>query len=351
MRIAYERWTDSAVVHELTAHGIELCRLDLDAPASRNWSMLETVHGYAVPSRVDCVAVDDGEQWLVDARFLARCPQLLVVCTPGAGYESVDVEACTRAGVLACNNSGPGAGAVAEHALGLMLAVTKRIVESDRLLRSEGSRLDRLGLVGRELCGRTLGIVGLGAIGCRTASLARAFGMTVIASDPDPPIPQPAEVVLVAFEHLLEAADIVHVSCPLSADTRGLFDTSAFAAMRQGAIFISTARGEVHDEDALFSALARGHLAGAGLDVFHQEPPPVDHPLLTLPNVVATPHVGGYTVEARQALAQSALAQWLRVAAGETPHGVLNPQVSELFQRRWRLLNESGSPISAVGRE
>ncbi len=285
---------------------------------------LAAAHVYHVSSARD----DLPAPWFVNAALLQRCPRLLAVSAYGAGYDTVDVPACTAAGVAVLNQAGSNAAAVAEHTLGLMLGLCKRITESDRRLRS-GERFARSDASGRSLHGRTLGIVGIGHAGRRVAALAQAFGMKVLACDP---LLDAAEIKRrgaepVPLPQLLQRADVVSLHCPLDASTEGLFDDQAFAAMRPGALFISTARGGIHDEGALHAALLRGHLGGAGLDVWNVEPPPADHPLLKLGNLIATAHNAGVTREARVAMASMAAAQIVSLARGERPPRLVNPQV------------------------
>ncbi|KUI47313.1 3-phosphoglycerate dehydrogenase [Mycobacterium sp. GA-1199] len=327
-RLVYERWTDQVAGDILAEADIELVKLDLGASAGKGWEALESAHGYQVATRTDVASIDDGTQWLAGQALVNRCPQLLAVCSAGAGYDVIDVEACTRAGVAVCNNSGPGAEAVAEHALGLMLDLAKKITAADRALRS-GPLGDRLGLRGTQLFGKTLGIVGLGAIGGRLVELCAPFGMDVLVFDPyvDDATARARGAARVDLSELVERSDFIQVTCPLTAETRGLFGAKQFAAMKPTAYFITTARGPVHDEAALYDALAGGGIAGAGLDVFHEEPPRHDNPLLRLDNVVATPHVAGITVEAARDIAVATATQWQTIFSGDMPPRLLNPEV------------------------
>ncbi|OBK77022.1 hydroxyacid dehydrogenase [Mycobacterium sp. 1165178.9] len=327
-RIVYERWTDPVAGDILEVADIEVVKLDLNAPTEDGWAVLESANGYQVATRTDVAAVPDGEQWLVGPALVQRCDQLLAVCSAGAGYDVIDVEACTRAGIAVCNNSGPGAEAVAEHALGFMLDLAKKITVADRVLRS-GPLGDRLALQGSQLLGKTLGVVGLGAIGGRLVELCAPFGMEVLVHDPYVDETTAAErgVTLVELGELVERSDFIQVTCPLTAETRGLFGSAEFAAMKPSAFFITTARGAVHDEAALHDALVSGGIAGAGLDVFHQEPPRPDNPLLGLDNVIATPHVAGITVEAARDIAVATATQWQVIFEGQMPPRLLNPDV------------------------
>ncbi|MDV3134593.1 hydroxyacid dehydrogenase [Mycobacterium sp. 29Ha] len=335
-RLVYERWTDPAAGDILEVADIELVNLDLTAPPEQGWAALETAHGYQVATRTDVASVNDGAQWLAGPALVRRCPQLLAVCSAGAGYDVIDVEACTRAGIAVCNNSGPGAEAVAEHALGFMLDLAKKITVADRALRS-GALGDRLALMGSQLLGKTLGVVGLGAIGSRLVELCAPFGMEVIVFDPyvDETTASERGVQLVRLAELVERSDFVQVTCPLTTETQGLIGKAQFSAMKPTAFFITTARGPVHDETALYDALVGGGIAGAGLDVFHEEPPRRDNPLLQLDNVVATPHTAGITVEAARDIAVATATQWQTIFTGGMPPRLLNPDVWPRYCERF----------------
>ncbi len=265
-----------------------------------------------------------------DASLLKRCPNLLAVSANGSGCDTIDIDACTEAGVMVLNQVGGNADSVAEMTLGLMLAVLRRIAESDRRLRSSDRGFAREDLMGRELRGRTLGLVGMSEIGRRTAALGRAFGMRVLGFDPalDAAELERRGAEAVSFDELLLHSDIVSLHCPRNAHTVGMMNAARFAAMKPGSTFITTARSGIHDEAALADALVNGHLAGAGLDVWDQEPPPPENPLLRLPNVVATYHSAGVTQEARRnnaTLAATQIAQLL--TTGKRPDRLVNPQV------------------------
>lgn len=327
-RLVVERWTDPAAVDILDLSDIDIVNLDLTAPAEQGWAALESAHGYQVATRTDVAAVADGGQWLAGEALIARCSSLLAVCSAGAGYDVIDIDACTRAGVAVCNNSGPGAEAVAEHALGFMLDLAKKITRSDRALRS-GPLGDRMTLRGSQLFGKTLGVVGLGAIGGRLVELCAPFDMEILVFDPylDAATAQARGVQQVTLDELVERSDFIQVTCPLTSETQGLIGRAQFAAMKPTAFFITTARGPVHDEAALRAALVAGRIAGAGLDVFHDEPPRHDNPLLQLDNVVATPHTAGITVEAARDIAVATANQWQTIFDGRMPPRLLNPDV------------------------
>ncbi|MBO9329126.1 3-phosphoglycerate dehydrogenase [Achromobacter sp. HZ01] len=292
---------------------------------------LAGAHAYHVSAAKDEVPA----RWQVSESLLAACPRLLCVSSGGAGYDTVDVAACTRAGVAVVNQAGANAASVAEMTYALLLALVKRLRASQAALLA-GTAATREALMGHEIEGRVLGLVGIGEIGARVARAAAGFGMRVLACDPLLPAgeirrrgAEPADLAA-----LLDAADVVSLHCPLNGETRGMFGAEQFGRMKPGALFISTARGGIHDEDALLAALRDGRLAGAGLDVWSQEPPPPDHPLLLRPDVVATYHTGGVTHEGRRKVAQGSAAQIAAMLAGRRPARLLNPEVWPRFLER-----------------
>jgi len=332
--VRFNLWTSPRFDELLNASpAVALQVLDLHAADEANWQALAQAHIYQVSAAKDDVPL----QWQVTEALLARCPNLLCVSSSGAGYDTVDVAACTQQGVLVVNQSGGNAIAVAEHAFGLILDIKHRITESDARLKKKPNDLKREDLMGHDIHGQTLGLIGLGNIGQRMARLADAFGMRVVAHDPylsDSEIrARGAEPV--SFDELLAQSDVVSLHCPRNAETLKLFDTAAFARMKRGATFISTARGGIHDEAALYTALVSGHLAGAGLDVWEVEPPSHEHPLLTLPNVVSTFHTAGVTHEARHNIHAIAAQQILAICAGEPAPRVINPEVLPVFTARF----------------
>jgi len=273
----------------------------------------------------------------VTPRLLELNPHLLAVSTYGAGYDSVDVDACTKAGIIVMNQAGANRDSVAEHTFALMLSVVHRLVESDHALRTRRG-FTREDLMGHEVKGMTLGIVGIGHVGTSVARLAAAFGMKVIATDP---FVSEAEIRArgaqpVSFDELVSTADVVSLHCPRDKTTINMMGAAQFAAMKRGSYFITTARGGIHDEMALAKALESGHLAGAGLDVWEPEPPPLDHPLLKLPNVFATYHTAGVTYEARRNIAIEGSEQIVGLTRGEKPPRLVNPAAWPAFEARSR---------------
>jgi D-3-phosphoglycerate dehydrogenase len=263
---------------------VRLDRLENESAEEIASPILAAAHAYQIGAARDELA----RHFHADADLLARAPNLLIVSSNGAGYDPVDVEACTAAGVLVVNQSGGNAHSVAEHALGMMLTLSKRILEADRALRREAN-VNRNALIGTEAQGRTIGIVGLGHVGRRIAELCRGLlGMKVLAYDPYLSTAEMAArgAEKVELDDLLRRSDYVSINCPLTRESRGMIGAREFASMQPHAYFITTARGFIHDEAALVEALRERRIAGAGIDVWSKEPPPPDHPLLQFDNVL-----------------------------------------------------------------
>jgi len=252
----------------------------------------------------------------VTARVLASAPRLRVVCATGVGYDHIDVEAATARGVTVCISAGSNHQAVAELTLGLMVALARQVAYGDRLLRSGGWER----LVGPELWGKTLGIVGLGRVGKSVALLARAFGMRVVATDVvlDHTFGSTHAVDYVPLPKLLRTADFVSLHCPLTPSTRGLMNERTLGLMKPGAYLINTSRGPVVEEEALVQALRSKQIAGAALDVFEAEPH-IGAKLREEPRVILTPHVGGSSDEALERMMELALLNVTQVLDGAVP--------------------------------
>ena len=259
----------------------------------------------------------------VDAEMIAAGSRLVVIGRAGVGVDNVDLEAATRAGITVVNAPTGNTIAAAEHTLALLYGVARRTAAADASVRR--GEWKRSQFTGLELRGRTLGIVGLGKIGQAIASRARAMEMVVLGVDPYVTAEQAANhgAELVDFDTLLARADIVTVHVPLTRATKGLIGRAVIARLKPGAIVLNVARGGIVDEAAVAEALASGHLAGAGIDVFDHEPP-TDSPLLTAPNTLLTPHLGASTAEAQILVAEEVAAQVLDVLDGRSARYAVN---------------------------
>lgn len=255
--------------------------------------------------------------------IIRRGRKLRIIANYGAGYDGVDVRAAAERGIPVTNLPDTVTDSTAELAIGLMLAVSRRIGENSLRAREEApENLFGMGRsMGRSLRGQTLGLLGCGRIGKRTAEIAAALGMRCIGySRHGVNYPQ---VESVNLPELLAQSDVLSLHCPLTQETHRLLDRSALARMKQGSILINTARGAIVDCDALADALESGHLRGAGLDVYPDEPhiPPR---LIALPQVVLTPHIGTNTQETRQRMAEECARQIADALAGKRPAYVVN---------------------------
>ena len=319
----------------LKARGdVRLDRIENESSDEFFTPILEAAHAYQIGAARDELA----PHFHAHAELLKRAPNLLIVSSNGAGFDPVDVEACTAAGVLVVNQSGGNAHSVAEHALAMMLTLSKRIIQSDRRLRRERD-VNRNDLIGNEIRGKTIGIVGLGNVGRRIAALCNGlFGMKVLAYDPylsaDVMAARGGEKV--ELDELLRRSDFVSISCPLNNECRGMIGVREFSLMQPHAYFVTTARGFIHDEDALLQVLRDKRIAGAGLDVWSKEPPPPEHPLLQLDNVLASPHTAGVTREARENMGRIAAEQILDALDGKRPPRIINPEVWPHYAERFR---------------
>ena len=266
------------------------------------------------------------------ARVFAALPDLRVVARIGVGFDQVDLAAATDHDVVVTITPNANHEAVAEHVLALMLALARRIAVNDRLMRAGGWPGDTLVL---PLRGRCLGIVGLGRIGKSLATRAVGLKMTVVATDiqPDEAFARSHGIALVDLETLLAESDYVSLHCPLNDQTRGLMDADRIARMKPDAALINTSRGGIVEETALVAALRRGHLAGAGLDVFARQPTDAGHPLLQLDNVVACPHIAGNDTAAMRDMGIEAARCIIDLHQGRWPReAVLNPQLADRWQ-------------------
>jgi D-3-phosphoglycerate dehydrogenase len=312
---------------------IRLDKLEHDSPADIATPVLAAAHAYQTSSTRQELA----RHYHTGVEFLKKTPNLLLVSTNGAGYDTVDLNACTERGILVVNQSGGNAESVAEHVLGMMLMLVKRAVECDRALRA-GTLTNRAVYTGHEAFGKTIGIIGIGNVGRRVAELCRAlFHMEVLAYDPyvgaDEVRARGAQKV--ELDELLRRADFISINCPLTDETRKMIGAREYALMKPSSYLITTARGFIHDEQALENALRDRKLAGAGLDVWEQEPPPADHPLLAFDNVIVTAHTAGVTKEARIRMGQFAAEQMIDALDGRPVKRVLNPEVWANYAKRF----------------
>jgi glyoxylate reductase len=272
----------------------------------------------------------------VDDELLDRAPRLKVVANYAVGYDNIDVPACTARGVLVTNTPGVLTETTADLAFALILAAARRLVEADKFLRAGkwktwGPTL----LLGQDVYGATLGLVGLGRIGAAVARRARGFNMKILyySRHRQEALEKELGVEYVSFDELLRRSDFISIHVPLTAETHHLFNAEAFAKMKPTAVLVNTARGPIVDEAALYAALKTGRIAAAGLDVMDPEPPSPDNPLLTLNNVILLPHIGSASIATRTRMATMAAENAAAALRGELPPNLVNPEAWEKRRR------------------
>jgi len=281
-------------------------------------------------------AVSDGLLSLltdrIDGALLDAAPRVRVVSNYAVGYDNIDVAAATSRGVVVTNTPGVLTETVADFAITLLLAVARRVVESDRYTR-EGrwKSWEPLLFLGQDLYGATLGLVGLGRIGAAVAKRAHGFDMRILYHDVvrREDLEHDLGLEFTSLEDLLRRSDFISVHTPLTPQTRHLISTDQFRLMKRTAVLVNTARGPIVDPDALYRALADRQIWGAGLDVFEVEPVPADHPLLRLDNIIVAPHIASASVETRAKMALMAVDNLLAALGGQRPPNFVNPDVWE----------------------
>lgn len=264
----------------------------------------------------------------IDAEAMDACPGLRVVSNMAVGYDNIDVEAATKRRVLVTNTPGVLTETTADLAWTLLMAAARCLPAAFRYLREgQWKTWEPEALLGQDIAGATLGIVGMGRIGVAMAKRARGFDMKVLYHDPVPRLEAAREVGAYYRDlpDLLRDADFISVHVPLTPQTRGMFGAEQFAMMKPTAVFVNTARGPVVDQAALYQALRDRRIFAAGIDVFTTEPLPLDDPLLTLDNVVLTPHIASASVATRSRMATLAAENLLAVTRGQRPQHLVNP--------------------------
>jgi glyoxylate reductase len=277
----------------------------------------------------------------IDDELLDRAPKLLVVSNMATGFDNLDVEAASRHNVLVTRTPGVLNETTAEFTIALIFAAARRVVESDRQVRArEWKTWGPETLLGRDLSGSTLGIVGMGGIGAEVARRAKALGMRIVyqSRTRKPTLERRYRMELMALDDLLRESDVVTLHTPLTPETQHLINDDALGLMKGTAILVNTARGPLVDQKALSQALADGRLAGAALDVTNPEPISPDDPLLALPNVIITPHIASASIATRSRMAMLAARNLVDALKGKVPKHTVNRDIA----RRWRVRLKKG---------
>jgi D-3-phosphoglycerate dehydrogenase / 2-oxoglutarate reductase len=283
----------------------------------------------------------------IPARAISDAPRLRVIARAGVGVDNIDVETATRRGILVLNTPESSTTAAAEHTLAMLLALVRHIPQAHAALASGVWAREQF--TGTELSGKTLGVVGLGKIGSEVARRALAFGMRVLAHDPYVTEERARRlgIDLGTWQEVLTESDVLTLHVPLGPDTRALIGAAELESMKRGAVLINCARGGLVDEAALRNALDEGILGGAALDVFSEEPPRPDNPLLAHPRVIVTPHLGGSTVEAQRSIAVEIADQVVAAMRGEPARGAVNAPA--LGEDTWQRLDPFMHLARALG--
>jgi len=310
--------------------GLEILKkyVDIELHESKEWppSREEVLEKIKDKDGLLCLLTDK-----IDAEVMDAAPNLKVISTYSVGYDHIDIEAATKRGIYVTHTPGVLTDAVAEFTVGLLLAVTRRVLEADRTIRANewNKPWNPFFLTGPELKGKTLGIIGFGRIGVAVAKKVQGFEMNVIYYDVyrKEDVEKELGVKYVDLETLLKTSDFVSLHVPLMKETYHMIGEKELKMMKPTAYLINTARGAVVDTDALIKALEEGWIAGAALDVFEQEPLPPNHPLTKFKNVVLAPHIASATIEARQRMAELAANNLVAVLKGEMPPALVNKDV------------------------
>lgn len=275
----------------------------------------------------------------IDDDLLEAAPRLLVISNMATGFDNIDVEAATRRHMLVTRTPGVLSDTTAEFTLALLFAAARRVVEGDRQTRAGNwTTWGPQVLLGHDLAGATLGIVGMGGIGEAVARRARALGMRIVyhSRSRKPALERRYRMEFLQFDDLLRRADFVSLHAPLTPETRHLIDERALRLMKPEAILVNTARGPLVDQTALYKALSEGWIAGAALDVTDPEPMPPDEPLLSLPNVIVTPHIASASVATRSGMAMAAAENLVLALGGRLPQHTVNRQIARTWLTRVR---------------
>ena len=270
----------------------------------------------------------------IDADIIGQLPNLKIIAQYAVGYDNIDIREATRRGIIVTNTPGVLTETTADLAWSLIMSTTRRIVEADRYVRGGnwnvawGPEL----LLGSDIYGATLGIIGMGRIGQAVAKRAQGFSMRVLYHSRGhnkefATLERLVGAQSTSLDTLLRESDIVSLHVPFTSETRHLIGEKELRSMKKGSILINTSRGQVVDQDALYSALSSGHIGGAGLDVFREEPIPKDSPLLELSNVVLVPHIGSASKKTRATMATMCAENIIAALYGEKPPNIVNPEV------------------------
>ena len=328
----FESWMKGHAIEALEEDNtINLIRENFSNNFSELTKSLSDAHGYQL-----LPATEINPEFRLNSSLITKMPNLLAACSTGAGYEVINVDDCTKAGIIVCNQSGANSTAVSEHVFGIMISLSKKINIADRKMR-EIDRLDRYLVEGQNISTKTIGIIGIGKIGSKVARIANFFEMEVLAYDPYLSRTEINNLGAkkVTLSEISSDADFITLHCPKNSETVNMIDNSFFKNMKKDSYFINTSRGGIVVEDDLFWALNNKIIAGAGIDVWNVEPTPKNDKLLQLENVIATPHCAGMTEQSMIKMGYDAAKQWIEIFQGHRPENLINPNAWEKYEKRF----------------
>ena len=328
----FESWMKGHAIKALKDdNSINLIRENFSRNISKLKKSLSASHGYQLlPS------TEINPEFKLNSSLITKMPNLLAACSTGAGYEVINVEDCTEAGIIVCNQSGANSTAVSEHVFGIMISLSKKINIADRKMRAI-DRLDRYEVEGQNISTKTIGIIGIGKIGSKVAKIANFFEMEVLAYDPYLSNLEIKNLGAkkVSLSEIATVSDFITLHCPKNSETLKMIEKSFLKKMKKEAYLINTSRGGIVDEDDLYWALNSNLIAGAGIDVWNIEPTPKNNKLLQLENVIATPHCAGMTEQSMIKMGYDAAKQWVEIFRGNRPKNLINPNVWEKYEKRF----------------
>ncbi len=317
------------VTREMPERGLRIIKEKFDAEIWPEYAPPPKKLIIEKAAKVDALATLLSDK--IDAEVYNAAPKLKIVAQMAVGFDNIDIPEATKRGIYVTNTPGVLTDTTADFAWALLMAVARRVVEADQYVRTGKWKVGwhPMMLQGRDLYGATLGIVGLGRIGCAIAKRAKGFDMKVLYNDVirRPDFEKEYGIEFVDADYLFRNADFITINVPLMKETYHLVDEKKLGMMKKTAYVINNSRGPVVDEKALYKALKEGWIAGAGLDVFEQEPTPIDNPLLKLGNIVVAPHISSASYETRSKMAEMVAENLVSFFEGKTPPNLVNPEI------------------------
>jgi len=326
------------VTREMPERGLRIIKEKFDTEVWTDYAPPPKKTIIEKAAKVDALATLLSDK--IDAEVFDAAPKLKIVAQMAVGFDNIDIAEATKRGICVTNTPGVLTETTADFAWTLLMAVARRVVEADNYVRSGRWKVGwhPMMLQGRDVYGATLGIVGLGRIGCAIAKRAKGFDMKVLYHDivRRPDFEKEYKIEFTDIDHLFQKADFITINVPLTKETHHFVDEKKLKMMKKTAYLINNARGPIVNEKALYKALKEGRIAGAALDVFEQEPTPVENPLLKLDNVIVAPHISSASYETRSRMAEMVAENLIAFFEGKIPPNLVNPEVVKTKKRAER---------------